>query len=118
MLRLLLGLIFIKIRVYVPVDRFSLLLEFYYIKKICRFVALPPLGDGRREIQNYLICLGKELGQEFSGQILVNGDSVVFRVRSLTEIVNVILPHFDKYPLITQKLADYLLFCCSIYKIN
>lgn len=33
-----------------------------------------------------------------------------FTVRSLDQIINVILPHFDKYPLITQKLADYLLF--------
>lgn len=31
-------------------------------------------------------------------------------VSSLDQILNVILPHFDKYPLITQKLADYLLF--------
>ena len=43
---------------------------------------------------------------------------MVFRVRSLTEIVNVILPHFDKYPLITQKLADYLLFCEAIKLIK
>ena len=33
-----------------------------------------------------------------------------FTVRSLDQIINVILPHFDKYPLKTQKLADYLLF--------
>jgi hypothetical protein len=33
-----------------------------------------------------------------------------FTVRSLDQIINVILPHFDKYPLITQKLADYLFF--------
>ena len=33
-----------------------------------------------------------------------------FTVSSLDQIITVILPHFDKYPLITQKLADYLLF--------
>ena len=33
-----------------------------------------------------------------------------FTVSSLDQIVTVILPHFDKYPLITQKLADYILF--------
>jgi len=33
-----------------------------------------------------------------------------YTVRSLDQIINVILPHFDKYPLITQKLADYFLF--------
>ena len=35
---------------------------------------------------------------------------MTLRVRNLATIVNVILPHFDKYPLITQKRADYLLF--------
>lgn len=33
----------------------------------------------------------------------------VYYVRSLEEI-SVILQHFDKYPLLTQKQADYLLF--------
>lgn len=37
-------------------------------------------------------------------------DKVKFRVESLKDIVDVIIPHFDKYSLITQKLADYLLF--------
>jgi len=33
-----------------------------------------------------------------------------YRVTSVEQISNVIIPHFDKYSLITQKLADYLLF--------
>ncbi len=33
-----------------------------------------------------------------------------FRVQSLEQIYNVIIPYFDKYPLISQKLADYILF--------
>jgi hypothetical protein len=33
-----------------------------------------------------------------------------FNVYSLKEISNVIISHFDKYPLITHKQADYLLF--------
>ena len=37
-------------------------------------------------------------------------DSAVYMVRSLKQISNVIIPHFDKYPLITQKLGDYLIF--------
>jgi hypothetical protein len=37
-------------------------------------------------------------------------DLVKFVVESLKEIVDSIIPHFEKYPLITQKLADYLLF--------
>jgi hypothetical protein len=31
---------------------------------------------------------------------------------------NVIIPHFDKYPLITQKKADYLLFKQAINLLN
>lgn len=37
-------------------------------------------------------------------------NTAVYVVRSLQDITNIILPHFDKYPLITQKKADYLLF--------
>lgn len=37
-------------------------------------------------------------------------DSCLYRVESLSEITNVIIPHFEKYPLITQKQADFLLF--------
>ena len=37
-------------------------------------------------------------------------DKVKFRVESVKDIVNNVIPHFEKYPLITQKLADYLLF--------
>lgn len=33
-----------------------------------------------------------------------------YRVASLRDITNIIIPHFDKYPLITQKKADFLLF--------
>ncbi len=33
-----------------------------------------------------------------------------FRVSSPKQILEHILPHFDKYPLITQKSADFLLF--------
>lgn len=33
-----------------------------------------------------------------------------FRVSSLKQILNKIIPHFDKYILITQKQADYQLF--------
>jgi len=39
-----------------------------------------------------------------------NNSTVEFRVSTLNDIVNVIIPHFDKYPLITKKHADYILF--------
>lgn len=35
---------------------------------------------------------------------------IVYSVQSYRDIINVIIPHFDKFPLITQKKADYLLF--------
>jgi hypothetical protein len=36
--------------------------------------------------------------------------SVNYSVSSLKDLTNVILPHFIKYPLITQKCADFVLF--------
>jgi hypothetical protein len=54
-----------------------------------------------------------ELIQKFFGvgDIAKNDeDSVYYRVTSLKDITEVLIPHFDKYSLITQKLADYLLF--------
>ena len=37
-------------------------------------------------------------------------DSVQYVVASLNDLTNVVLPHFTKYPLITQKAADFILF--------
>jgi hypothetical protein len=37
-------------------------------------------------------------------------DMCTFRVSSPEQIFHKILPHFDQFPLITQKKADYLLF--------
>jgi len=46
-----------------------------------------------------------------AGSIRKNGkDTFKFRIESLELISNLIIPHFDKYPLVTQKLGDYLLF--------
>jgi hypothetical protein len=42
--------------------------------------------------------------------IASDGKSASFEVRSLEDLSNVIIPHFLKYPLITQKRADFLLF--------
>ena len=36
--------------------------------------------------------------------------TVEFRVSTLKDLVGVIIPHFDKYPLISNKSIDYLLF--------
>lgn len=36
--------------------------------------------------------------------------TAVYSVKSIAELENSIFPHFDKYPLLTQKKADFLLF--------
>lgn len=55
-----------------------------------------------------------KLIQAFFGGIGVISTSTngmcAFRVTSIKQILNKIIPHFDKYNLITQKQADYLLF--------
>lgn len=44
------------------------------------------------------------------GKIYKHGqDSIQYRASSLSNL-QVIIEHFDKYPLITQKQADYILF--------
>lgn len=45
------------------------------------------------------------------GNIVLNKNKqVIYSVKSVSDINSHIIPHFDKYPLITQKRADYLLF--------
>jgi hypothetical protein len=36
--------------------------------------------------------------------------SAIFSVRSVKELLGVIIPHFDRYPLITQKKIDFFFF--------
>jgi hypothetical protein len=38
----------------------------------------------------------------------INNKAVLYQVRSLSDITNVIIPHFDKYPLLTQKYSDFI----------
>nr|QBM09701.1 hypothetical protein [Dactylella sp.] len=44
------------------------------------------------------------------GSVTIHKDRCIFMVNGHSDLVNVIIPHFDAYPLITQKKADYLLF--------
>jgi hypothetical protein len=49
----------------------------------------------------------------FGCGIIVKNDAqneVSFRVNSLQDLTNIIIPHFVNYPLLTQKLADFKLF--------
>ena len=54
--------------------------------------------------------LMKQIQEYFrgAGGISVHGkDSYQYTVSSIKQINEIILPHFDKYPLITQKCSDY-----------
>ncbi len=52
------------------------------------------------------------------GHIYMQGSNAVqFIVKSIKEL-EVVIKHFDKYPLITQKLADYLLFKDAVILMN
>lgn len=39
-----------------------------------------------------------------------NNKALIHQVRNISEITKIIIPHFEKYPLITQKQSDFLLF--------
>jgi len=44
------------------------------------------------------------------GTLVVHKNDAVFTVTSVKELVDIVLPHFEAYPLLTQKFADFLLF--------
>ena len=39
---------------------------------------------------------------------------IQLRLFSIEQITNIIIPHFDKYPLLTQKKADFELFKLAV----
>ncbi|SRR5260221_7099531 len=45
-------------------------------------------------------------------------DILQYRVSSLKDLTSVIIPHFDKFPLITQKFVDFILFKQVVDLIN
>jgi len=44
------------------------------------------------------------------GSVSVSGDLAFYSVSSVKDLVNIIVPHFLNYPLLTQKGADFILF--------
>ena len=46
------------------------------------------------------------------------GNMVRFKVSSVRDLANVIIPHFDNYPLVTQKGGDFELFKRAIEILN
>ena len=54
-----------------------------------------------------------------AGSIYKHDDnSVQLQVYSIKELIDVIIPHFEKYSLLTQKKADFLLFKQIVHIIN
>lgn len=51
-----------------------------------------------QQVQVYFNNLAQESGQTCSGRFLVSGDNALWRVGSIAELNNVVIPHFDKYP--------------------
>jgi hypothetical protein len=49
------------------------------------------------------------------GTISFNNQTVVYKVRKLNDITNYIIPHFDAYPLLTQKQKDFFVFKSIIF---
>jgi hypothetical protein len=47
-----------------------------------------------------------------------NNNAVFYYVSSVQELTNVIIPHFENYPLFTQKKADFILFKLALDIIN
>jgi hypothetical protein len=43
---------------------------------------------------------------------------IQLRLFSIEQITNIIIPHFDKYPLLTQKKADFELFKLAVDIMN
>lgn len=69
--------------------------------------------DFKIELHNREIILLRKIHNFFGvGTIYEYKDrnKASYSVQSAKDIANVIIPHFDKYPLFTQKKADYLLF--------
>jgi hypothetical protein len=48
------------------------------------------------------------------GQVIINGKNAVFRVQVLSELVNVIIPHFHCFPLLTTKVITFTVWAQAV----
>ena len=67
------------------------------------------------------IDLLKSIQSFFGVGVLVSSkttNSARYSVNSLKDLINIIIPHFDKYPLLTQKRADFFLFKSAVLLIE
>ncbi len=74
------------------------------------------------ELHNKDLYLLKQVQTFFKGKgaIKFNNikNSIIFRVSKIEDLINIIIPHFKEYPLITAKSIDFLLWCKIIDIIN
>ena len=87
---------------------------------IVRIRKNPKAKTGWSVETKFSICIHKkdrmvlELIKAFFGGVgsitYASKGTLHYRIASLHDLINVVLPHFDKYPLNTQKRADYILF--------
>jgi hypothetical protein len=74
------------------------------------------------ELHKKDLLLLKQIQKFFNGigtiTLNKNRNSAVFRVFKLKDLTNIVIPHFIKYSLITQKKADFELFRLVIKLIN
>lgn len=60
--------------------------------------------------KNLLLQIKSFFNETGSIYTMNNNKALIYQVRNLSEITKIIIPHFEKYPLITQKQSDFLLF--------
>ena len=78
-------------------------------KLLCKVQPLFTFGLHKKDlpllliIQKYFQGVGKIYTRKSDG-------TVYYNISSIKDIVKYVIPHFDSYPLVSQKKADYLLF--------
>ena len=71
------------------------------------------IPEFKLELHNRDIIILRKIHSFFGVGIISENEAInkaYFTVQSARDLANVIIPHFDKYPLITQKQGDFLLF--------
>lgn len=97
----------------------SFIISIYEKKSCTTGWQIQPVFAIHTHIQD--IDLLKKIQSFFKVGVIVESpktNSARYTVSSIKELTGVIIPHFDKYPLLTQKRADFLLFKSAVFLIN
>lgn len=70
---------------------------------------IQPIFQIKRHVRYYPILLRIQHSLGGIGTVIINQSSCAFRVRKLSDLIELMI-FFDKYPLISRKRGDYLLF--------